>query len=286
MHQPAPAPRLRSVRRARTLILCALASLPLAALACGGGATSPTPILQPPAPSPSPDPPGPPPPPPTLGVTRILAFGDSMTAGTTSAPLVAPGLTAGLPQSYPFKLQDLLTTRYSAQPIVVLNAGSPGEHIVSSPALKRFGDAVSEAKPDLILLMEGANDLNDAKDQVNATITAAVSALEEMVKDAGRRRIPIMVGTLPPQRPPKGTAAPYIGKFNDALKVMAAKKGGILVDVNAQMPESLIGQDGLHPTEAGYQRLAEIYRDAIKSQYEAAPATAAAAASALSPIAK
>lgn len=274
MHQPASLPRLQCLKRARTLLFFAALGLSLGALACGGGATTPPSIGPSPAPLPQPDPSLPPPPPPTLGITRILAFGDSMTAGTTSVPLVPPGLTAGLPQSYPFKLQELLAARYTAQSIVVLNAGSPGEHILWPSALKRFGDAVSEAKPDLILLMEGANDLNDAKDQVNATITATVSALEEMVKDAGRRRIPIMIGTLPPQRAPKGTAAPYLGKFNDALKVMAAKKGGIVVDVNAQLPDALIGQDGLHPTEAGYQRIAEIYRDAIKGQYEAAPAAA------------
>ena len=128
---------------------------------------------------------------------------------------------------------------------------------VRSP-LARFDNDLSAAKPDLILLMEGANDLNDTTDMVNAAITDIVSTLEEMVKGAGRRQIPIMVGTLPPQRPPR-TAAPNIGRFNDAVRVMAAKKGGILVDVNARIPPlTLIGQDGLHPTEEGYQRIAEI----------------------------
>ena len=63
-----------------------------------------------------------------------------------------------------------------------------------------------------------------------------------------------------------------MARFNDAVKVMAAKKGAILVDVNAQFPESLIGQDGLHPTEAGHQRLAEIYGEAVRVRYERPPA--------------
>jgi lysophospholipase L1-like esterase len=109
---------------------------------------------------------------------------------------------------------------------------------------------------------------------VNDAITVIVGTLEEMVKEAGRRRIPIMVGTLPPQRLPKGTGAPFVPRFNEAVKVMAAKKGGILVDVNAQLPEALIGQDGLHPTEEGYQRLAQIYMDAIKGNYESTPPSA------------
>jgi lysophospholipase L1-like esterase len=208
-----------------------------------------------------------------VGVTRILAFGDSMTQGTTSPALPTLSLTAGLPQSYPFKLQTLMTARYTAQTITVLNDGLAGEHVVGSAALARFSHDLSDSKPDLILLMEGANDLNDTRDMVNAAITSIVSALEEMVKEAGRRRIPIMVGTLPPQRAPR-SASPFIGRFNDAVRVMAAKKGGILVEVNARVPETLIGQDGLHPTEDGYQRIAEIYMDAIVSNYETSAAAA------------
>ena len=44
---------------------------------------------------------------------------------------------------------------------------------------------------------------------------------------------------------------------------MAAKKGAQLVDVNTLLSLSEIGQDGLHPTEAGYQHLAEIWLDVI-----------------------
>jgi lysophospholipase L1-like esterase len=259
--------RTRVQRLGRFVLVCVAALAGLVAPACGGGTTGPTPIVEPPPQEPPPSPP--PPVPPTLAVMRILAFGDSMTAGTTSPPLVTPSLTAGPPQSYPFKLQDLVTARYTAQTITVLNAGKAGEHVVNSDALKRFNDALSEGKPDLVLLMEGANDLNDTQEMVNDAITVIVGTLEEMVKEAGRRRIAIMVGTLPPQRLSRGPAgAPFVPRFNEAVKVMAAKKGGILVDVNAQMPEALIGQDGLHPTEEGYQRLAQIYMDAIKGNYE------------------
>jgi lysophospholipase L1-like esterase len=33
---------------------------------------------------------------------------------------------------------------------------------------------------------------------------------------------------------------------------------------------SLIGVDGLHPTEAGYQRIAEVFRTRIRESYEIA----------------
>jgi lysophospholipase L1-like esterase len=260
---------------ARVVLVCFASAAGLLASACGGGPTNPSPIVPDPPSNPAPPPPTPPPVvPPTLRVTRILAFGDSMTAGTTS-PAIVTSLTAGLPVSYPFKLQTLVTARYTTQTITVANAGVPGEKVLDSGTLKRFNDALSEAKPDLILLMEGANDLNNIGDMVNDTITIIVGNLEEMVKEAGRRNIPIMVATLPPERLAKRSAAEHVPRFNDAVKVMAARKGGILVDVNAQFPESLIGQDGLHPTEEGYQRLAEIYLEAIKGLYESS-ATAAA----------
>jgi lysophospholipase L1-like esterase len=270
--RPCQQSRMR-VRMARGVFVCLASVAGLLASACGGP-TSPSPIVPDPPSNPAPPTPVPTPvPPPTLRITRILAFGDSLTAGTTSPAIVA-SLTAGLPESYPFKLQTLVTARYTAQTITVLNAGNAGEKVLDSGTLKRFNDRVSEAKPELILLMEGANDLNNISGSVNDAITVIVGNLEEMVKEAGRRGIPIMVATLPPERLDKRSAAEFLPRFNDAVKVMAAKKGGILVDVNAQFPESLIGQDGLHPTEEGYQRLAEIYLEAIKGLYESAATTA------------
>jgi lysophospholipase L1-like esterase len=253
---------------ARLMLVC-LVFAGLFTLACGS-ATSPTPIVPDPPSNPAPPAPTPTPvPPPTLRVTRILAFGDSITWGTTS-PAIVTSLSAGIPESYPFKLQTLVSARYTAQTITVSNFGNSGEQVLDSGTLKRFNNALSEAKPELVLLMEGANDLNNIQGSVNDAITVIVGNLEEMVKEAGRRGIPIMVGTLPPERLAKRGAAAFLPRFNDAVKVMAAKKGGILVDVNAQFPESLIGQDGLHPTEEGYQRLAEIYLEAIKGVYESA----------------
>ena len=85
----------------------------------------------------------------------------------------------------------------------------------------------------------------------------------------------MVVATLPPQREGgKGHGIPYLAKYNNDLKTMASKKGAFIVDVNAQFPVSLIGVDGLHPTEQGYQLIAEMMFDAIKSRYETTPALA------------
>jgi lysophospholipase L1-like esterase len=244
----------------------------LGSAACGSGSTAPTPIVQPPV-----EPPTPPPapaPPPVLAITRVLAFGDSMTEGTTSVALPSAALTAGKTESYPYKLQALLTERYTTQSVVVLNAGVAGR--LATTDRSRFNDALAEAGPELVLLMEGANDLN-APGVNNDTVTAAVNAMEDMVRDAWFRGAFVMLATLPPQRAggPKAAPRDLLTRYNAGLRTMAAKKGAQLVqlvDVNAQFSLELIGQDGLHPTEAGYQRLAEIFLDAIKSKYETSSA--------------
>jgi acyl-CoA thioesterase I len=247
------------------------------AAACGSAPTTPpTPIA--PQQVVEPQPPLPPTPPPTLGVTKILAFGDSMTEGVDSPSLPTPtlaltlALTPGRAQSYPFKLKALIEARYTAQTIEVLNAGLAGRQARDDRA--RFTDAMSEARPDLILLLEGANDLGAPLREgegINARVTEVVGALEDLVRDAGFRSIPVMIGTLPPQRPggPKAAGVAFLPRFNAAVIEMAGKKGAQVIDI-AQLPVSMIGADGLHPSEAGYQRIAEIWLDAIKARFEQA----------------
>jgi hypothetical protein len=52
---------------------------------------------------------------PVLSITPILAFGDSLTAGTTSPPLLVQSIGLGLPESYPFKLHAMLASRTSGK---------------------------------------------------------------------------------------------------------------------------------------------------------------------------
>lgn len=242
------------------------------ALVSACGSDGPSPITPPPVIEPPPPPPPPPPtPPPVLAITRILAFGDSMTEGVDSPPLQGAwsfALDAGRSQSYPFKLQALTTALYTAQTVEVFNAGLAGRQARDDRG--RFGRALGDANPELVLLMEGANDLNGPLapgEGINARVQSIVDALEDMVRDASLRGIPVMIATLPPQRPPKGGGAEYLPRFNDALRSMAGKKGAQVVEI-ANLPASLIGLDGLHPSEPGYQRIAELWFDAIRGRFE------------------
>ena len=244
---------------------------------CGSPPIGPGGVDPPPEPTPTPSP-TPPAPPPTLRISRILAFGDSMTAGTTSVPistLAALALDAGLSSSYPNKLQLLLAARYSGQTISVFNGGIAGRKVTDTGERERLSRLVRDNSPELVILLEGANDLNNVTGpSTNDYINFVVGNMEDMVKEMMARNTPVFVATLPEQRPgqPNTQNAALVPRYNSALRVMADKKGGILIDLNAQFPLSLIGQDGLHPTESGYQKFAEIFAEAIRARYESAPA--------------
>ena len=244
----------------RRQLLLGLGSAFVAA-ACGSSPTQPGP--QPPPPEPQPPNPVTPP---RLGITRILAFGDSMTAGTTSPPLPgSQGLDAGIPQSYVYKLQTILTQRYSAQTVLVFNEGRAGNRAAEDRG--RLIDAIRASMPEALLLLEGANDLNlvGNRDAISPTI----GALEVLIGEGTSRGIRVFIGTLPPQRAGgKSAAAGFVGDFNDQIRRMAPDEGATLVDFHRALSLNEIGEDGLHPTEAGYQHMAEIWLDALKTAYE------------------
>lgn len=210
-------------------------------------------------------------PPPRLQHTTLLAFGDSLTEGVTSSPVVP--LLLGPAESYPTRLQLLLAERYWGQTITVINAGLGGEQ--AREGMTRLPVVLSQQAPEVLLLLEGANDLI-AYGWPDGPARAAI-AVEEMVKEAQRRAVHVCVATLPPWRNggPKQLDASLVPAFNDEIRKMAVNKGATLVDVHAAFGgdlDRLVGADGLHPTEAGYQRMAEAFLQAIIQAFEI-PAT-------------
>jgi lysophospholipase L1-like esterase len=209
--------------------------------------------------------------PPRLTATRFLSFGDSLTLGTTSVPSIR--FLEEQPDSYPFKLHRLLAQRYTAQSPVVLNDGVGGE-MAASPSLHspggdvRLPQSVDTHRPEVVLLMEGTNDL-----QVPNPIDA-LEALEGMVRNARVRGARVFLATIPPQKPGFRTNAAsmaLIPGFNDQIRALATREGATLVDVFNGMRNrpDLIGADGLHPVPQGYDLMAQIFFDAIRGSLEA-----------------
>ncbi len=202
---------------------------------------------------------------PRLRVERILALGDSLTFGVVSRtrPLrVIEGDT------YVAKLQTLLAERYFDQQPTVFNSGVPGER--ADQVARRYGVALRETNADVMILLAGANDL--AAEGARA-VPSVVRAIETITRDAQGRGVAVILSTLPPQRPGslRGAAHKEVVELNAQILGLCSRYGALCADVYTAMGGEftpLIGADGLHPTLAGYDRMAETYFDVIVRAFE------------------
>lgn len=204
--------------------------------------------------------------PPKLAVTRFDAFGDSMTEGVVSpTPTVLRRLA--MPEAYPAKLETMLAMRYTGQMITVINRGIGGERLETGR--KRLPGVLDDDKPDVLLLLEGVNNIRGVSTQQLA------ADLDSMVVTSRRRGVNVMLATLLPisssreARMP-GTMADIEAFNGEILRIADKYRQGPVVDLFSTFSASstLIGADGLHPTAEGYTRMAEIFFDAIRSRYE------------------
>ena len=192
-----------------------------------------------------------------------MAFGDSLTEGKLS--LTATLLVDSPAHSYPAKLLALLTGRYTAQPVTVINEGFGGEK--ASDSFSRYSAALATHRPEVVLLMHGVNDLNGIED---GRVQAVVDSLEDHVKQARNRGMTVFVASLPPLGPPKGSCPECVIPLNGRLQSMAASRGAVFVDVHGAWDNrpGLMGADGIHPTEAGYEVIATAFFDKIRQTLE------------------
>jgi lysophospholipase L1-like esterase len=219
-------------------------------------------------------PPNGPTPLPKLSHTRFLAFGDSFTAGEVTNPTsIAPSSPIGklvlVPSaSYPAVLETRLRVTYSQQAILisVTNAGLASERILDGA--QRFPSVYDGTRPEVVLLQEGANGLPGVGPDIS---TGVMRIMVQHAKAGGSR---VFVGSMIPQVPgrPRGnTPVSELLAYNNTLQLMSQQEGIVYVDLyNQMLPDAatLIGSDGLHPTEAGYVRIAELFLTAIRNALE------------------
>ena len=209
-------------------------------------------------------------PPFALSTTRFLAFGDSLTAGT-----ISPFLKAGPAQGYPAKLRTELSRRYALQTFEIENAGLPGE--LAAQAVTRFRTEFLRVRPQVVLLMEGTNDL--FFDTTLGQVTG-LAGLEAMVLAAKAQGVSVLLASIPPQRRfgQREEVAAIIPTFNAKIEALAQRYGVTFVDVFTPLRDGTcgrpsddlpcIGRDDLHLTEAGSQLLADTFADAIQAQFD------------------
>jgi lysophospholipase L1-like esterase len=208
-----------------------------------------------------------------------LAFGDSITFGTSSTIVNMGGsnmIAVTTITGYPQRLRSLMQARYTQQTISVTNSGSPGECASAACAgpsgQSRLGTVLAPSQ-DLVILLEGVNDIN-----AGFAIGGIASALRQMVQAGKAGGRAVILCTLLPVKPdavngflPSDPAR--IVALNEEIRLIAAQEGAVLVDAHAafggaNVDGSLLSPDGLHPNDAGYQRLAQVLFDTIRVAFE------------------
>jgi lysophospholipase L1-like esterase len=216
--------------------------------------------------------------PPRILATKFLAFGDSITAGE----VVSEGfggirtLRVDPDKAYPADLQRNLASRYTtqAQSIVVENQGRSLEK--ATEGASRLRGLLARNAYDVVLLMEGANDLADRDWRLGLDALAAMRSMVQSAKGSGTK---VFLATLPPQTtgncPNRGLAYTLVLPYNDGLRDIASAENVQLVDTYQAFggDTTLIDCDGLHPTPAGYQRIADEFSRNFRDTLEQPPST-------------
>lgn len=170
---------------------------------------------------------------------RIVAFGDSLTAGY--------GLD--LADAYPAKLNDFLDARGYA--VTVINSGVSGE--TSAGGLRRV-NFIKNLEPDIVLLGLGGNDA------LRQLPTAQLEKnIEEAIASLLATESPPIIILLGMQAPANvGTA--YQRQFNAIYPRLAEKYRLSLVPFfleGVALKPEYTQDDGLHPNTAGVEYIIE-----------------------------
>ena len=216
--------------------------------------------------------------PPLLSATTFLAFGDSITWGEDGTNVqvslaettrIRPFVQLPLTQTYPGALQQDLAVRYRTQTPTVRNEGRPAEAITDSGTFARFTSLTSSRQFSGVLIMEGSNDLASRDDRI---VPAAITGLQQMVRDAKSRGMRPYLATIPPMNPAGFRGLPWslVPGFNDRVRALAASEGATLVDVHQGFGAdfSLLSSDGLHPNAQGYAKIADLFFTVIRQTLE------------------
>jgi lysophospholipase L1-like esterase len=206
-------------------------------------------------------------PPGAIGVTRFVAFGDSITWGATSAWASAGLYFAAANGGYPERLQASLSLVHAPQRFTMFNEGLPGELAVN--ALTRFRTVLTTRQPGAVLLLEGINDLSN-----EIGISRTIGGLRAMLDAAALQGVPVFLATMyqtyeevDPAGNLRTNGASYVPAFNVEVRRLAAGRPNVfLVDLEPAMANrALVGGDGIHLEDAGFDVMANRFRAVIEA---------------------
>ncbi|WP_163570459.1 RICIN domain-containing protein [Fodinicola feengrottensis] len=142
------------------------------------------------------------------------------------------------------------------------NEGHPGYRIDQISADMRTYNWLA-VHPRYVLLHIGTNDMNQNYDVVNAP--GRLRSLIDQIA-TGDPGVTILVASIVPSR--DATLNARINAYNAAVPgvVQAAHQAGEdvrFVDMNARISVDDISADGIHPTDAGYLKMGDVWYDAL-----------------------
>jgi acyl-CoA thioesterase-1 len=187
---------------------------------------------------------------------NIIAFGSSSTSGVGASSAQS---------TYPASLERALRAHLALPGLVtVTNRGVAGDDI--DAMVRRLDDDVIAAHPDLVIWQFGTNDVLEGMPAAHfeATARAGIKAL---------RQAGIDLILMEPQRAPQVDMALASSAYRAAVRQLGAEFGIPVLrrfDLMARWAKSpgaaaLIGPDGLHMSDAGYQKLGEAAADLVLS---------------------
>jgi lysophospholipase L1-like esterase len=197
----------------------------------------------------------------------IVAFGDSITDGAASTP--------DTNSRWPDVLARRLLTAPAPVKIGMLNAGIGGNRVVSEGtygsginALARFEvDALSHPGVTHVIVMEGINDIGNARQNPSPTAEDLIAAHKQLIARAHARGVKVIGATLTPF-----WGAGYytdVGEakrqaLNEWIRTSKAYDGVVDFDKatrDPSDPKKFLADydscDHLHPSDAGYKAMAE-----------------------------
>jgi acyl-CoA thioesterase I len=177
-------------------------------------------------------------PPANADPVRIVAFGDSLTAGLGLAPQ----------EAFPSKLAAALRAR--GYDVVIANAGVSGD--TTAAALARIDWSVP-AGTQAVILEFGAN---DAFRGVEPAIVS--QNLDEIIRRLKARGIEVMLAGM---YAPRNLGRAYTAAFDPIYPALAKKYGLILVPFFLQGVAGVAAlnqADGIHPTAAGVDAVVKL----------------------------
>ena len=224
----------------------------------------------------------------------IVAFGDSITDGYNNS-WETGGLNCSKNEKcYPSKLTTMLTAAgFTLKDGAVANKGNSGEQI--GDAGNGFRKRVTSDIPNdtnIVCLLGGTNDIHQNYSSVRGNPQGVFERLQALIGEIKTQapHATIFVGSIPHFDFYKNGTLTTGGSWWDWLKDFKENNGAIpnglideynakikayaeetacvyFVDVCSVVTDDDIREDGCHPNEAGYTKIATAYSDAIQDYY-------------------